>query len=156
MAWASASDIPGRYGSDFYIWIADRDKDGAVSGDDLTAVNDSLDSATSKAAAYIGAKYDLEGPDTAPPTGIAGLDAIPEAVKDAVVDLAVYDLAGYDSGALTKEHRQRYEDSIQFLRDIGSGRAALAVANPPATVGASVMAKSRARVRSTESTEGLV
>lgn len=156
MAWATASDITDRYGSDFYIWIADRDKDGAVAGADLTAVNRALDTATSKAAHYIASKYDLEGDDGSPPTGIVGLSAIPAAVQDAVVDLAVYDLAGYDASALTDEHRQRHKEALAFLLDIAKGYASLGVANPPGHTGVTVQLDTTTRRLASRQTEGLL
>ena len=106
---ATRADIEKAYGAELLLLIADRDNDGAV---DDEAVTDALTQAGSVAESYIGARYTLP------------LPSVPEALKSAVVDLAVHRLAA-TADAATEQQAERRKNAISWLRDVQAGKANL-------------------------------
>jgi phage gp36-like protein len=104
-------------GTDAFLRAADRDGDGQP---DSAAVDAALKEASSRADTYI--------------TKWLPLTTVPDALRNAVIRIAHYELTG-ETG--NEEARKRYEDALQWLRDVGRGRAFLGVeTSPPKTDGA--------------------
>lgn len=110
MAYATAQDMRELIGERAFLEAADRDQDGSA---DLDAVASALEKASSVADSYIARWLPLQ---VAPP----------EALKDAVIRIAHYQLTG-ETG--NEETRRRYDDAIGWLRDVAAGRASLGI--PP-------------------------
>lgn len=146
MAYAVQSDITDRYGADFLVEIADRDDDGTIDGEDVTAVTKALDDASATIDSYITLKYD--DPQS--------LDPEPPAFKRWCVDIASFYLASSGRDSLTDTIERRHDHAIGELQMVAKGEMGLGVADPPATVGASVVMSSRAIERGMADTEGLI
>lgn len=110
MAYATADDIETRLGSDDYLALTDRSGAGAADDD---AVEDALEDASSLADSYIAASLPL--------------DPVPGSLRRAVIDIAIYYLAGSRE---TTTQRKRYEDALAWLRDVASGDATLSGGEP--------------------------
>ncbi|MEM1077452.1 MAG: DUF1320 domain-containing protein [Pseudomonadota bacterium] len=108
MAYADQSDIEELYGVDA-LYVADRDGDGEV---DVAAVALALDLASAEIDAQLAARYTL-------PLGERYLILVPYAV-----DIALYRLA-LSRDVLSAEHRQRYDDAIEALEKLASGKTRL-------------------------------
>lgn len=109
MVYATAKEMEDLLGERMFLEAADRDHDGSA---DLVAVESALRKASSLADSYLARWLPVEEP--------------PEALKDAVIRIAHYQLTG-ETG--NEETRRRYDDAIQWLRDIASGKASLGI--PP-------------------------
>lgn len=114
MAYAIQSDITAAYGPDALL-AADRDGDGAVDGDAVTAA---LNSAAAEIDAALAVRYDLP---------IAGEHLH---LTQICIDIAVYRMSNA-RGYVTDEQRLRYEDARAALRDYASGKAALVLPADP-------------------------
>ncbi|MFW6087002.1 MAG: phage protein Gp36 family protein [Myxococcota bacterium] len=112
MAYATAQEMEGLIGTRAYREAADRDLDGSA---DSAAVDAALAKASSVADSYITKWLPLPGDP-------------PEALKDAVIRIAHYQLTG-ETG--NEETRKRYEDAIQWLRDVAAGKASLGIPPTP-------------------------
>ena len=118
MAYAAASDISDLYGDDTLNRLADRDGDGLA---DAPKVARALDDAAALIDGYISLRVTLP------------LPSVPAVLKNLSIDIAMYRLAT-DAGLLSEDARKRYEDAIQFLRDVAAGRASIPLpAQPGAT-----------------------
>lgn len=121
MPYATASELEHHLGSDRYIDLADRDRDGAA---DAAAVASALTKASSLADSYCSHLLPIPTP-------------YPEALVDAVLAIATYRLAG---NAATEDERQQYDDAVAWLRDVSRGRARLSTAEDEvSTAGDEVM-----------------
>ncbi len=105
MAYATAAELSDHLGVDRYTDLADRDQDGSV---DSAAVAQALTSASSIADSYV--------------TRYLPIATAPRMLVDAVLEIAVYKLAG---NRATTDERQRYEDAIAWLKDVAAKRASL-------------------------------
>lgn len=114
MAYATDADIIDLYGNDMLDRLADRDGDGVA---DAPKVQRALDDAAALIDGYIATRVVLP------------LVTVPAVLRNLSIDIAVYRLAT-DAGLLSEDARKRYEDAIQFLRDVAAGRAA--IPQPPA------------------------
>lgn len=102
---ATVEQLENHLGEDRYLALVDRDNDGAA---DTDAVEAALADASSLCDSYVSRWLPLSEP--------------PKALVTAVLDLAVYQLAGNRS---TEDERRRYEDALRWLRDVSVGRATL-------------------------------
>lgn len=109
MAYASRADIEATYSADLLLNIADYDRDGQV---DAPVVEAALNHATGVINSHLSVRYKLP------------LASVPDFLKAAAVDLAVYRIAN-TADRLTVEMRQRYEDHIRHLERIADGKAGL-------------------------------
>lgn len=105
MSYASRADVVARYGREKYDLVGDTNDDGAADDD---AVDQALDDATDLVKSYL--------PDSIPDS------AAPPYIRRITVDVAVYFLAD-TADVLTDEVRRRYEDALDWLKDVASGRA---------------------------------
>ena len=111
--YASKADIDDLYGEDLLVRIADLDKDGTPDED---VIEKALLSADEICDAYLSSQY------TVPVSPVPGI------VRNCAVDIAVYKIA---MGVTTRttEMRQRYEDAIEHLKLIATGKVGLGL--PP-------------------------
>jgi phage gp36-like protein len=146
VAYAVQSDISDRYGTEFLLDIADRDGDGAVTGDDATAITAALDDGAALIDSYVSLKYDDP----------ANLDPEPPVFKRWNVDVACHLLASENRGSYTKIIEDRYDRAVEEMQAVALGNMGLGVADPPATTGATTVLKSNTINRGVNDTEGLI
>ncbi len=109
MPYANTQDIIDRYGEDFLFTLADRDRDDDL---DTTAVDNALSDASGLMDSYLSTRFALP------------LENMPALLKRLCIDIAVYWLSE-DGGGATEEKRQRYEDTIAWLKRISKGETEL-------------------------------
>jgi len=109
MTYATVDDLITTHGRDWLDRVADRDFDGTA---DDAVVTAALDEAGGMIDAYLGARWGLP------------LDAVPEILRRAAVDLAARILCTHP-GDLTDDVKNRAERADALLRDLSAGRAAL-------------------------------
>ena len=114
MPYTSPAELIALYGEDQMSLLADRTGDFVA---DPEVIGKAIARADAEIDSHVGARYPLP------------LASVPEILRQLSSDIAVYRLAT-DGGALTNEHRQRYEDAVAHLRRIADGRAVLSL--PPA------------------------
>jgi phage gp36-like protein len=112
MAYATAAEMEAVLGERTFLEAADRDHDGVA---DSSAVATALAKASSFADSYITRFLPITG------------DA-PEALKDAVIRIAHYQLTG-ETG--NEETRRRHDDAVAWLRDVAKGHATLGIPPSP-------------------------
>lgn len=112
MSYATAAQLEEHLGSDRYLNLADRDRDGAA---DAAAVDAILSRASSVADSYIARWLPIPTP-------------YPEVLADAVIQIATYYLAG---NAATDNERALYEDALRWLRDVAANKALLGTPEGP-------------------------
>lgn len=115
-AYATATELRDYLGEDDYLRVADRDGTGDA---DTEAVTSALDEASSLADSYIARWLPIA--------------SVPPALRRHVMAIATYSLAG---NIQTDDQRRRYEDAIQWLRDVASGKASLGIPPSETTVSA--------------------
>jgi phage gp36-like protein len=129
VVYASTQDIAGRYGQDMLDAI---DRDG-----DSQADTDALDMALADASAlidsYLSQRYTLP------------LPVVPEALKRACVDVALYQTVREGTKA-SEDYRLRYEDAVVWLRDLATGKAALDLPAPQQATGNQIRVGSAERL----------
>jgi phage gp36-like protein len=108
MAYATQADIVTLYSEDS-LYVADRDGDGVVDGDDVTRA---LSMASGEIDSFLGVRFPLP------------LNATPDLLVQFCVDVAIYRLA-LARDVLTEEHRRRYGDVLKHLEKIAKGAATL-------------------------------
>ena len=114
MPYPSPAELIALYGEDQMSLLADRTGDFVA---DPEVIGKAIARADAEIDSHVGARYPLP------------LASVPEILRQLSSDIAVYRLAT-DGGALTNEHRQRYEDAVAHLRRLADGRAVLSL--PPA------------------------
>lgn len=138
MAYATLDDLLARGGEAELLDIADRDRDGIVDMDVVTAA---LVDADNLINGYVSAKY---GP----------LITVPDLVRTWATSIARYFL--HSNGA--PEHVEAdYKDAVSALKDVAKGLIALPVpegATPPADLAGRVMATHPAPVFTPEKLRG--
>jgi phage gp36-like protein len=117
MSYASISTLVDQFGEDEVTRSADRDQDGAA---DVGVVDQALKDADGEINSYIAVVYKLP------------LNPVPDVVVTYAGVIALYRMS-LQTGVLTDEKRQRYEDAIRWLRDVAKGTAVLDGAELPAT-----------------------
>lgn len=117
MAYASIEEMVKLIGTDTYTVTV---PGGSVSDQD-TAATLALEDASGLADTYIARWIPL-------PVGT------PPALRDAVVWIATYNLAG---DKWTEHMRARYDDAMRWLRDVSAGKASLGVLSTPSASGGS-------------------
>jgi len=118
MPYATHDDIVERYGDDGALRAFDKDGDGALDADvEAQALADASDLIDS----YIGARFDLP------------LTTVPTRLKRVCVELAIY-YASDDVTRQTEENKNRYKENVQWLRDLSTGKASLALDESPASI----------------------
>lgn len=110
--YATVEQLEDHLGTDRYLAIVDRDRDGTA---DTSAVEAALSAASSLADSYLAATLPIAAP-------------YPTALVEAVMAIATYRLAG---NAATDTERVQYEDAIGWLRDAARGRAQLSTPTSP-------------------------
>lgn len=136
MPYASASDVVNRLGADHYALLTE--SRGGLPVD----VDAALADASSLIDSYLAARYPLP------------LAATPAVLVSICVDIAAYRLAT-DAVRLDEETKARHKAAIDWLRDVGAGRAALPGQPRPApTVGGVTIIEGPARVLGRDQTEG--
>jgi phage gp36-like protein len=113
MIYATPADLESYLGTEAYERLCDRDDSGAV---DVADVEENLANASSLADSYI-AKWIPE---------LIAAAATPHALKQHVMNLAVYLIAGDNA---TEDMRKRYEDALKWLLQVSRGDASLGI--PP-------------------------
>lgn len=108
MTYATQEDIVATYSEDA-LYVADRDGDGVI---DAEAVSKALEAASASIDSYIGVRYSLP---------IEGGNPL---LRDFCIDIALYRLA-LSRDAQTEEHRRRFEDAVNSLKEIARGNATL-------------------------------
>lgn len=111
MAYATLQDLIDRYGESAVVVASDTEGTGELDED---AVNKALNDATSLIQSYLRKRYRLP------------LPLVPTVLTNLSATMAYYLLSG-DPTTLTKEKRQRYEDSVKLLAAIADGRVLLAI-----------------------------
>ncbi|MCB1520669.1 MAG: DUF1320 domain-containing protein [Hyphomicrobiaceae bacterium] len=114
MAYATDTDLVALHGTDAIDRLGDRTGTGVR---DPETVARALDDAAALIDGYIGVRVALP------------LAPVPAVVKNLSIDIAVYRLA-VDAGLLAEDMRKRYEDAIQFLRDVARGVATIPQPKP--------------------------
>lgn len=109
MGYATEQNCIDRYGEDTVIVATDRDGDGSV---DSTVMSNALSDADATIDSYV--------------SGLPGwpFDPTPDSFERIACDLALY-YAAQPANAATESQRQRYEDAIQYLRDVGTQKIRL-------------------------------
>ena len=120
MAYATQQDIVDRYGEDQLAIAFDRDGDGNVDTDSVTAA---LADASDEIDGYLAGRYRLPLAD--PPRILTFL----------AVDIALY--KGSVETVVTDERRRRYDDAIAYLTKVATGKIALLSSDPSAPNGGS-------------------
>lgn len=110
--YAAAEDISDLYGTEELIRASDLDRDGSA---DTATVDRAIADASATIDVYVGKKYALPLSVTTP------------VLKRLCVDIALYRMV-LTAGVWTEEHRVRYDDALQMLKDIAEGKATLGVA----------------------------
>jgi phage gp36-like protein len=109
MPYATKEDIDDLYGEDLLVRLADLDKDGVPDAD---VVEKALRGADEVCDAFLSAQYTVPVVPT------------PGVVRSCAIDIAVYKIA-LGVTTRTTEMRQRYEDAIELLKMIASGKVGL-------------------------------
>ncbi len=110
MSYASLDDLNIIYGKGIIEMLY---PDDFVAGGDMAdPLLQALKSASSEIDMRLGGRYKTP------------LIAVPDAIKNICIDMAIYK-ASSDTGCLTEERRQRYEDAIALLRDVAKGLASI-------------------------------
>lgn len=109
--YATKENIDDAYGADLLLKIADQDKDGVP---DQEILDRNLKSASGIINGYLQTKYTLPLPGTS------------SLLVELCVDIAVYKMC-LARAVRTQEMRVRYEDAINTLKDIASGKIAVVV-----------------------------
>lgn len=136
-AYATSAELQDYLGEDEFLRVADRDASGAVDADAVTLA---LEDASSLADSYI-ARW-------------LPIDSAPPALRRHVMAIATYSLAG---NTQTDDQRRRYEDAIQWLRDVASGKASLGIPPSETTVSAgSVSYSTQTRVLTRSTMRGVL
>lgn len=117
MSYASYSILVGQFGEAEIIRSSDRDQDGAA---DAGVIAQALTDADGEIDSYIGVVYKLP------------LNPVPGVVVTYAGVIALYRMS-LQTGVLTEEKRQRYEDAIRWLRDVAKGSAVLDGVDQPDT-----------------------
>lgn len=112
MAYATLQDAIDLYGEDYVLVSVDRDVNGAVDDDAVTAA---FANASSKADSYLSERYSVP------------VTPVPDALVECVVDLAIYRLSSGPGAGLTDEKAKRADAALAWLKDIAKGLANLAV-----------------------------
>jgi phage gp36-like protein len=133
--YATEADITDRYGADALRIASDRDHDRIS---DPSPVSRALTDATAVINSYIGKVYDLP------------LASVPDVLVAYCVDIAFYKLHSTHD-VLTDEIKDRYNQAMQWLRDVASQKATLGLDTPADTLGggASMSAGTRIFTRTT-------
>lgn len=113
MPYTTPVELIGLYGEDQLSLLADRTGDFVADHD---VIERAIRRADAEIDSHIGARYPLP------------LPGVPDILVQISGDIAVYRLAT-DGGALTDEHRQRYEDAVALLKRISDGKAVLSFPN---------------------------
>lgn len=109
MPYATQTDITDLYGLDALLRVSDLNKNGVP---DPEVVQKGLKSADEICDAYLSARY------TVPVAPVPGV------VRNCAVDIALYKMALGPAGR-TGEMRQRYEDALELLQLISTGKVGL-------------------------------
>ena len=109
--YATAAELEDNIGADRFARLVDRTADDVP---DTTAVTAALANASSFADSYIARFLPLAEP-------------YPASLRLAVIDIAVYDLAGEHATDLEREKRN---NAARWLEHMASGRASLGVTSP--------------------------
>ncbi|MCY1003999.1 DUF1320 domain-containing protein [Nannocystis pusilla] len=115
MTYATLQTLTDQFGADEVLVSSDRDHDG-VSDPDVVAR--ALAHADGLINSRIGVKYKLP------------LQVVPEVLVAYAGDIALYRMS-QDTGPLTEEKRQRYEDALLWLDKVAAGKAVLDGAPEP-------------------------
>lgn len=138
MTYATTQDIADRYGQGVLDAI-DRDGNGQA---DMGALDKALADASALIDSYLSQRYTLP------------LPAVPEALKRACVDVALYQVVREGTQA-ADDYRLRYEDAIAWLRDLAAGKAALDLPAPQQATGNQIRVVSADRRFTRESLKGM-
>lgn len=111
VVYATQAELTDYVGLSELISISDRDRSGEV---DVAAIESALADASSTVDSYI-----------APWLPLA---SVPLVLRRHTMAIATYSLA---NNAQTDDQRRRYEDAVQWLRDVAKGIISLGI--PPAT-----------------------
>lgn len=117
MAYATYAELVTMWGEIEVVRSSDRDGDGVA---DVGVVDRALDDASAEIDSYIGQTYKLP------------INPVPPVLATHCGRIALYQMS-LDSGTYTKEKRQRYEDSLKWLRDVAAGKASLDGVGQPAS-----------------------
>jgi phage gp36-like protein len=109
MTYAVQQDLVDRFGNAEILQLTDRNNTGSV---DSAVVTRALTDADATINSYLATRYTL--PLSSVPTKLVGIAS----------DIARYSL--YDDAA-TPQVTQRYEDAIQFLKDVSNGVASIGI-----------------------------
>ena len=114
MAYATQADIVTLYSEDA-LYVADRDGNGVP---DAAAIERALSSASGEIDSFLATRYQVP------------IETPTDLLIQFCVDIAIYRLA-LGRAVQTEEHRTRYDDAIERLKLIASGRAALVLPADP-------------------------
>lgn len=110
MSYATIDDAKAQLGVEALLLVADRNLDGEIDVDVVTAA---LDDAAALIDAHISARYALPLPGP-----------VPALLRGAAVDIAHYRLANRP-GQATDDMRRRHDDALALLKRIAEGKAEL-------------------------------
>jgi phage gp36-like protein len=108
--YVTPEELEEHLGEDEFLALTDRDADG---GSDTAAVSSALSKASALVDGYISRKL--------PASGV--LPVVPEWLKQATIDLAVYYIVDFATDTQEKKH----DDALRVLRDVAAGRLDLGV-----------------------------
>jgi phage gp36-like protein len=111
MAYAEYDDIVEIYGEQALHDVAPLNEDGTVRE---SSVNAALVRATAEVEIYLASRYETP------------LIEVPMHLTQITVDIAMYRMA-LNLGQQTIEHRQRYDDAINTLKLIATGKANIGI-----------------------------
>lgn len=109
--YATLQDAIDLYGETYVVTSVDRDLNGEIDED---ATTEAFANASSKADSYLSERYHVP------------VSPVPDALKEAVIDLAIYRLSSGPGAGLTDEKTARAKAALDWLKDIAKGLANLA------------------------------
>ena len=109
MSYCTQSDIETRIGYDELTRLSDYDGDGLPDSD---VVDRAISDAEGTIDSYLGERYKVP------------LQTVPDVVKNACADLAVYQLQQSRS-SVTDDMKERRDDILSWLKDVAKGTASL-------------------------------
>lgn len=122
MPYAIQQDLIDQLGEAPLLQVADDDGDGEL---DAAVVDAAIAMAEGVVDSYLQSKVSVP------------LDPVPEAVKGATVDIAIWRLfsrRGYDEDSADKGIVLRWKAAMAWLQDVATGRAQVAKGDAPHTV----------------------
>ena len=117
MAYCTQDDILDQLDEAVLIQLTDDDGAGEVDDDKVTRA---IADADSEIDSYCGTRYSVP------------FSTVPAVIRKCSVDIAIYNLYARRRGA-PEDRKERYKNSVDFLKEVSKGNASLGEDDPDAT-----------------------